>query len=331
MMNNDSQTAVKQHIECPRCGWRPRPQSRWRCDCGHTWNTFDTRGVCPSCGKNWTTTLCLNCRESPDHQTWYFEKPPKRPLVSRDAMPALLPGALMGALLVASAIWFAGNLPGGDLWTVFRATTDKAARVSLNNAQVDLVALTLSATIFACLLILVPDVHLGGPYPQATAPEKPGSVSRAQGLEGRNYWITVLAIFAFLILPILDAQPIPIENPTTGLLLLGAISMLVALLLLPLGILRRGYFFRAFVVGVLWITMPFVYFMSFALSAGGYTWAGLGATGGLLAGLILGRYIGKRIRRAGGLGTLRASAMGALMSIILLSVIYIALRVISSA
>ncbi len=325
-MTTDPQgAATRQHIECPRCGWRPRPQSRWRCECGHTWNTFDTRGVCPSCGKTWTTTFCPNCGESPDHQTWYFENPPERTLVSREAIPAMAPGALMGAFWVASAIWFGANLPGGDLWTIFRATTDRTARLSLNDVQVNLAGLTLSATIFACLLILVPDVHLGGPYPQATAPEKPGSMNRAQGLKGRSYWTTVLIILAFLILPILDAQPIPAEFA-----LLAAIWIFGVLPVLLFRILRHGYFFRAFVIGILWITMCFVYLMSFALSVGGYTWAGLGAMGGLLAGMILGRYVGKKIRQAGGFAALKSSALGALTSTLLLSVIYIVLKTITS-
>jgi hypothetical protein len=34
-------------IRCPLCGWSPRKEDRWSCDCGHEWNTFDTGGVCP--------------------------------------------------------------------------------------------------------------------------------------------------------------------------------------------------------------------------------------------------------------------------------------------
>jgi hypothetical protein len=36
-------------IKCPLCGWSPRKDDRWACSCGHTWNTFDTGGVCPAC------------------------------------------------------------------------------------------------------------------------------------------------------------------------------------------------------------------------------------------------------------------------------------------
>ena len=33
-------------IRCPLCGWSPRKDDLWACDCGHLWNTFDTWGVC---------------------------------------------------------------------------------------------------------------------------------------------------------------------------------------------------------------------------------------------------------------------------------------------
>ena len=34
-------------IRCLLCGWSPRKEDKW---CGHSWNTFDTGGVCPACG-----------------------------------------------------------------------------------------------------------------------------------------------------------------------------------------------------------------------------------------------------------------------------------------
>jgi hypothetical protein len=36
-------------IRCPLCGWSARKEDRWFCECGHSWNTFDTGGVCPAC------------------------------------------------------------------------------------------------------------------------------------------------------------------------------------------------------------------------------------------------------------------------------------------
>src|ERR1700757_1287637 len=41
-------------IRCPLCGWSPRKEDHWFCECGHSWNTFDTGGVCPACLQQWT-------------------------------------------------------------------------------------------------------------------------------------------------------------------------------------------------------------------------------------------------------------------------------------
>jgi hypothetical protein len=71
-----------ERIRCPLCRWRPRASDRWACrDCGHpehfydgcgtSWNTFDTRGLCPGCGHQWRWTFCLSCRERSLHEDWY--------------------------------------------------------------------------------------------------------------------------------------------------------------------------------------------------------------------------------------------------------------------
>lgn len=58
-------------IRCPLCGWEPRAEDRWWCDCGHEWNTFDTGGVCPGCMKQWTMTKCPACGRWSAHSDWY--------------------------------------------------------------------------------------------------------------------------------------------------------------------------------------------------------------------------------------------------------------------
>ncbi len=60
-------------IRCPRCGWVPRRDSRWWCPhpCGTSWNTFETRGRCPGCGKQWEHTACLACHQWSRHADWY--------------------------------------------------------------------------------------------------------------------------------------------------------------------------------------------------------------------------------------------------------------------
>ena len=51
-----------------------RAEDRWRCHCGHSWNTFDTGGVCPGCRYQWKITKCLRCKEWSAHSDWYAEK-----------------------------------------------------------------------------------------------------------------------------------------------------------------------------------------------------------------------------------------------------------------
>ena len=62
-------------IRCPRCAWEPAQHDRWRCEpgCGFVWNTFQTRGVCPGCARQWTETACLRCHEWSRHDDWYAE------------------------------------------------------------------------------------------------------------------------------------------------------------------------------------------------------------------------------------------------------------------
>jgi hypothetical protein len=57
--------------QCPNCNWIPSREALWQCECGHSWNTFDTRGKCPQCEKQWTTTQCINSGEWSAHDDWY--------------------------------------------------------------------------------------------------------------------------------------------------------------------------------------------------------------------------------------------------------------------
>lgn len=62
-------------IECPCCGWEPDGGAHWMCTCGWVWNTFDTAGRCPNCGKQWERTACIpymgGCHAMPLHVDWY--------------------------------------------------------------------------------------------------------------------------------------------------------------------------------------------------------------------------------------------------------------------
>ena len=59
--------------KCPKCDWHPGEANRWLCHCGNSWNTFDTNGNCPACGRPWSETQCLSCLKWSTHCDWYHE------------------------------------------------------------------------------------------------------------------------------------------------------------------------------------------------------------------------------------------------------------------
>jgi len=64
-------------IRCPICQWQPTRADRWYCSpgCGYSWNTFETRALCPGCSKQWSYTVCLSCGVASAHDAWYEEEP----------------------------------------------------------------------------------------------------------------------------------------------------------------------------------------------------------------------------------------------------------------
>lgn len=78
----------KPRIRCPHCKWQPERSSRWGClpmgapenfrgGCGASWNTFDTKGVCPGCTYKWRHTSCLACEKTSLHEDWYDDEAKK--------------------------------------------------------------------------------------------------------------------------------------------------------------------------------------------------------------------------------------------------------------
>jgi hypothetical protein len=72
--SGSSTTAGDGKIRCPKCAWQPERGSRWSCACGHAWNTFDTRGMCPACDAVWRDTQCLRCGQWSLHEAWYASR-----------------------------------------------------------------------------------------------------------------------------------------------------------------------------------------------------------------------------------------------------------------
>jgi tetratricopeptide (TPR) repeat protein len=64
---------VLSQVSCPRCRYSPASADCWKCNCGHSWNTFDTRGLCPGCGYQWKETVCPLCGEMSPHTDWYLK------------------------------------------------------------------------------------------------------------------------------------------------------------------------------------------------------------------------------------------------------------------
>lgn len=60
-------------IYCPKCTYHPTESDRWSCQCRTLWNTFETFGTCPDCGKWWKETQCPACVAWSPHQSWYHE------------------------------------------------------------------------------------------------------------------------------------------------------------------------------------------------------------------------------------------------------------------
>ena len=67
-------------VRCPACGWEPKPDDQWTCECRHSWNTFDTGGVCPSCHRQWMETQCPQCHVWSRHEDWYADADENPPL-----------------------------------------------------------------------------------------------------------------------------------------------------------------------------------------------------------------------------------------------------------
>jgi len=56
---------------CPSCRTAPPIGTYWRCgNCQQQFDTFASGGVCPHCGAQYPTTMCLDCREQRPMSEW---------------------------------------------------------------------------------------------------------------------------------------------------------------------------------------------------------------------------------------------------------------------
>jgi Zn-dependent protease len=62
-------------LACPSCKTAPPLGEFWRCGkCGHAFDIFLTRGVCPHCGTQFNVTQCLDCGTSSPIAEWSAER-----------------------------------------------------------------------------------------------------------------------------------------------------------------------------------------------------------------------------------------------------------------
>ena len=60
-----------QGFACPSCETAPPIGAYWKCGkCGQPFDTFQSRAICPHCGAQFTTTMCLDCRALSPISKW---------------------------------------------------------------------------------------------------------------------------------------------------------------------------------------------------------------------------------------------------------------------
>ena len=61
----------REGFACPSCRTAPPLGTFWKCgNCQQPFDTFETRGVCPHCGAQYATVMCLDCREQRPMNDW---------------------------------------------------------------------------------------------------------------------------------------------------------------------------------------------------------------------------------------------------------------------
>jgi Zn-dependent protease len=61
----------REGFACPTCKAAPPVGDVWKCGrCGHQFDTFQTRGVCPACGTQFPVTRCMDCGAAHSVSEW---------------------------------------------------------------------------------------------------------------------------------------------------------------------------------------------------------------------------------------------------------------------
>jgi len=77
MLVRVSKLPRREGLRCPSCDTHPPIGAWWRCErCGAGFDTFESRGVCPNCGTEYTVARCLDCGEFHSIDEWRGPVPP---------------------------------------------------------------------------------------------------------------------------------------------------------------------------------------------------------------------------------------------------------------
>jgi Zn-dependent protease len=77
---------------CPLCRAHPHLGNFWKCHiCSKVFDTFDNLAVCPGCGIQFESTLCLDCRTASPFSAWKDASPMTQPTNTELELPVVKP------------------------------------------------------------------------------------------------------------------------------------------------------------------------------------------------------------------------------------------------
>ncbi len=66
----------REGFACPSCKTAPPVGAFWKCSrCGQPFDTFQSQAICPKCGAQFATTVCLDCRAQNPMSAWIVSAP----------------------------------------------------------------------------------------------------------------------------------------------------------------------------------------------------------------------------------------------------------------
>jgi Zn-dependent protease len=96
MMRERENARPRPGFACPACGRPPVMGKFWQCsNCQTAFDTFETAGICPSCGNSFQVTECAGCRTRSPITAWQ-QSPAQHPQPPIPVTPLIQPAAMSG-------------------------------------------------------------------------------------------------------------------------------------------------------------------------------------------------------------------------------------------